>query len=186
MAASERDYHALELPDDLDGLDGKSRAAALIDALWAAFQSREPGDGGYSWVGIYFGPGNRFGDAVAGAREMILGPRQPKPACSPIGLEGACGSALRARRAMLVHDVAALGDHYIACDPRDRSEVVVPMFDHAGLPFAVLDVDSHDLAAFDERDALAIHSLLVGLGLSSASPSPLPAITVGRRPVRTA
>ncbi len=183
MDPTERDYHALDLPPNVERLGGVERAAALIDALWNAFASRDPGDGGYSWVGLYFGPGNAYDGAEAGPREMILGPRQPKPACSPIGLEGACGAALRSRRAMLVHDVRALGDSYIACDPRDQSEIVVPLFDHAGLPFAVLDADSHDLAAFDHHDALAIHSLLVGLNLSSASPSPLPPITVGRRPL---
>jgi len=51
----------------------------------------------------------------------------------------------------LVPDVEQFPGH-IACDAGSRSEVVVPVMRH-GEVVAVLDVDSYDLAAFDQQDA---------------------------------
>ena len=42
---------------------------------------------------------------------------------------------------------------HIACDSRSNSEIVVPVFDASGALVAVLDVDSTEFAAFDQRDA---------------------------------
>lgn len=129
---------------------------AVADALWDAFSNE-----GYSWVGFCVKPGDRD--------ELVLGPRRDKPACSPIGLHGACGRAWRERRALVVRDVASLGRNYVACDPRDRSEVVVPMLDPSGECWGVLDADSHDVGAFSDNDADALAELLVRAGLSSAA-----------------
>ena len=63
-------------------------------------------------------------------------------------------------------DVANLGENYIACDPRDRSEVVVPLFDEQGNCWAVLDVDSHDTCAFNEEDAEGLISVLRAAALT--------------------
>jgi putative methionine-R-sulfoxide reductase with GAF domain len=124
----------------------------VVDLLWDALA-----DSGVSWVGFYLPDGD---DA------LVLGPRRDKPACSPIGLHGACGQAFTQRRIMVVRDVADLGDGYIACDPRDRSEVVVPLFDEAGACWAVLDLDSHDVGAFDESDAEGLVAVLAAAGLT--------------------
>jgi len=45
---------------------------------------------------------------------------------------------------------------HIACDAAARSEIVVPVLDRGGELVAVLDVDSHEPAAFDgiDRDGL--------------------------------
>ena len=48
-------------------------------------------------------------------------------------------------------DVHAFPGH-IACDAAARSEIVVPIFDRQGELIAVLDIDSHSAAAFDEVD----------------------------------
>jgi GAF domain-containing protein len=40
---------------------------------------------------------------------------------------------------------------HIACSSLSQSEIVVPMF-HNGEIYAVLDIDSKDLATFDEVD----------------------------------
>ncbi|MEO1130625.1 MAG: GAF domain-containing protein [Planctomycetota bacterium] len=143
---------------------------ALADALWDAFHTRADGDAGYSWVGFYFGPGLSFDDARAGDDEMILGPRRDKPACSPIGLHGACGRSFLEQRALVVTDVKHLGESYVACDPRDQSEVVVPLFDEDGTCFAVLDVDAFDVGAFTEHDATELIALLQRTGLTGSSP----------------
>ena len=154
-ASRQRDYSRLR-PDIAPAASREVRMTALADALWEAFSTD-----GYSWVGFYIKPADRD--------ELILGPRRDKPACSPIGLHGACGRAWRERCALVVRDVASLGENYVACDPRDRSEVVVPMLDPSGECWGVLDADSHEPAAFTERDAEALAELLISAGLSSAS-----------------
>lgn len=134
---------------------------SVVDALWGAL-SRQ----GVSWVGFYHGPGERLEDGrVVGENEMLLGPCRDKPACSPIGLHGVCGRGWRARRTIIVRDVASLGANYVACDPRDRSEIVVPISDAAGRCFGVLDVDSHDAGAFSDHDARELERVLREAGL---------------------
>ena len=128
-----------------------------VDALWEALSSQ-----GVSWVGFYLW-------SAQAPDELSLGPRRDKPACSPIGLHGACGRAFTARRALVVTDVARLGAGYIACDPRDRSEVVVPLLTADGSCWGVLDVDSHDLEAFTAADAIGLMQLMQRIGLSDLS-----------------
>jgi GAF domain-containing protein len=95
-----------------------------------------------SWVGFY----RVVGD------QLILGPFQGKLACVRIAIgRGVCGTAAAERRTVLVADVDAFPGH-IACDAGSRSEVVVPIVKR-GEVVGVLDVDSYELAAFDEVDA---------------------------------
>jgi putative methionine-R-sulfoxide reductase with GAF domain len=122
------------------------RISLLVDAVWAEFGEHRP----VSWVGFYH----------LGADEMTLGPRRDKPACSPIGLYGACGQAALAGRSLLVTDVRALGANYIACDPRDLAELVIPVRDPTGKIAGVLDLDSYSVGAFDETDQNAIEELV--------------------------
>ena len=91
---------------------------------------------------------------------MTLAAREPKPACSPIGLHGACGQSFTSAKPLVVKDVAQLGAGYIACDPRDKSELVVPCLDSAGTAWGVIDLDSFDLGSFDDVDALNVANLL--------------------------
>lgn len=135
--------------------DRTSRMRAVVDALWEALR-----DKGVSWVGFYLHEG---GD------ELVLGPLRDKPACSPIGLHGACGQAFRSGTSLVVHDVAELGANYVACDPRDRSEVVIPLFEPDGTCWGVLDVDSFDVGAFDERDVEGLRAVLAGAGLATTA-----------------
>lgn len=141
------------------------RGAAMrraVELLWSAFGEADPASpsrGLLSWVGFY--------TKAPDAAEMTLACREPKPACSPIGLHGMCGRSWRERCAWVVRDVGALGAGYIACDPRDRSELVVPLLDPAGHCDAVLDADSFQVGAFTRRDAEQMHELCVRLGLSA-------------------
>jgi GAF domain-containing protein len=129
-----------------------------VALLWRAFGNRP-----ISWVGFY--------DKVEGAEEMVLVCREPKPACSPIGLQGMCGRSYLKKQSILVADVRTLGQNYIACDPKDQSELVVPLVDGAGACSGVLDVDSYDLGAFDEADVRGMTDVLIALGLTkTASP----------------
>jgi len=101
-----------------------------------------------NWAGFYWMKGG----------ELVLGPFQGKPACVRIAIgKGVCGTAARDRRTVLVRDVEAFPGH-IACDSASRSELVVPVMKD-GVVRGVLDLDSPQLARFDERDARAMESL---------------------------
>lgn len=148
------------------------RMTAAVDALWERLSLT-----GLSWVGFYiFVPrcilredGGIMGGEEGGAADngLVLGPCRDKPACSPIGLNGACGRSYLSKRSLVVTDVAHLGARYIACDPRDRSEVVVPCFNADGTVWGVLDADSFEVNAFGERDAEELARLLHAWGLSA-------------------
>ena len=128
------------------------RMQTVVDPLWEHMQ-----DTGVSWVGFYL--------YVPERDEMVRGPRRDKPACSPIGMHGACGRAFRDDTALIVRDVKELGENYIACDPKDRSEVVLPIHDAGGAPIGVLDLDSFDVGSFDETDVAGLQRVLAAAGL---------------------
>ena len=72
---------------------------------------------------------------------------------------GVCGTAAREGQTLIVGDVAAFPGH-IACDSRSRSEIVTPVRNAAGELIAVLDVDSAELAAFDQDDAAGLEAIV--------------------------
>ncbi len=120
---------------------------AVTDVLWDGLREHD-----VSWVGFY--------TAAADGASLDLGPHRDRPACTPIGLNGVCGQAYTARAPMVVEDVRGLGGAYIACDPRDRSEVVVPVYDADGLIWGVLDLDSFKQGSFGDRDVEGLTEVL--------------------------
>jgi L-methionine (R)-S-oxide reductase len=101
-----------------------------------------------NWVGFYLLKGG----------ELVVGPFQGKPACVRIALgKGVCGTAAAERRTVLVPDVHAFPGH-IACDEASRSEIVIPLMNAADL-LGVLDLDSPNLARFDEADRRGLERL---------------------------
>ena len=94
-----------------------------------------------SWVGFYLFDGEK----------LILGPFQGKIACTliPIG-KGVCGTAAEQKKTMIVPNVHEFPGH-IACDDESNSEIVVPLLKDDEL-LGVLDLDSTQLAAFNETD----------------------------------
>lgn len=133
----------------------EERMKAVVDILWEGLR-----DKGVSWVGFYTDKPGASDEA-----RLVLGPCRDKAACSPIGLHGVCGQAFRFRQPRIVPDVTQLGPDYIACDPRDRSEITVPLLDADERCWAVLDLDSHDLAAFDHGDEQGLRLVLKAAGL---------------------
>lgn len=134
----------------------RNRAESMrraLDLLYGAF-----GSSGISWIGFYERTGKN-------EDSMVLVCREPKPACSPIGLFGMCGRGMLDRASIVIDDVRTLRGNYIACDPKDQSELVVPVIDANGNCDAVLDVDSYDLACFSEHDAKGMMDLMIALGL---------------------
>jgi len=141
----------------------KRRMREVCDVLWRFFK-----DEGVSWVGFYTKDPDED--------QMILGPSRDKPACSPLELRGACGMSWLKKRPIIVNDVHNLGEHYIACDPKDRSEIVIPLFNDDGSCFGVLDVDSFDRNAFSEHDLIELRRLMESTAITWPAPHTPPLI----------
>ena len=108
---------------------------------------------GFWWTGFY---------RVAG-EELILGPFQGPVACMhiPYG-KGVCGTAWARNASVVVPDVEAFPGH-IACSAASRSEIVVPVHGADGSVTAVLDIDSAELATFDETDRVWLEKIVTRL-----------------------
>lgn len=118
---------------------GESDAVAIMSNVAAMLHETFR----FWWTGFY---------RVAGG-ELLLGPFQGPVACMHIGYgKGVCGTAWKERRVIVVPDVEQFPGH-IACSSESRSEVVVPVVQE-GTVVAVLDIDSRQLATFDDVDAL--------------------------------
>ena len=125
---------------------GTERVAAMATAA-ALLKARLPY---FFWVGFYLAEED-------GA--LRVGPYQGPVACLrlPPG-EGVCGEAASKKATVIVPDVHAHSGH-IACDPRSKSEIVVPLLDGAGRVLAVLDVDSDRADAFSDVDRRELEAI---------------------------
>ena len=104
---------------------------------------------GFWWTGFY-----RVQSSHAWTddrKELVLGPFQGPIACTriPYG-KGVCGTAWQRGETVIVPDVHQFPGH-IACSSLSQSEIVVPVF-RGNEVIAVLDIDSKELATFDETD----------------------------------
>jgi putative methionine-R-sulfoxide reductase with GAF domain len=133
----------------------------FCDVIWRFFK-----DQGVSWVGFY----ELDLDEATDKKQMILGPSRDKLACSPIEMRGACGMSCEKKRPIIVNDVHNLGEHYIACDPKDRSEIIIPLFNSDGSCYGVLDIDSFDRDAFGEHDMIELRKLMESTAISWPTP----------------
>lgn len=152
-----RDYdRALKIlnREQWHGLPRQARMERVVNVLWEALR-----DTGVSWIGFY--------TKEPGADHMILRARRDKPACSPLGLDGMCGQCWRERRPILLHDAETLAGGYIACDPRDRSEAVIPLLEADGTCWGVLDADSFDVGSFDDADIAGMTRAAEAAGLTT-------------------
>ena len=129
----------------LEGLDDP--IAAMASCASVVHEGLEAA----SWTGFY---------RVVAPDLLRVGPYQGPVACLEIPFgRGVCGTVAATGTPLVVPDVHAFEGH-IACDPRARSEVVVPVRDPAGDLVAVLDVDSHLPAAFDDEDRAGLEALV--------------------------
>lgn len=116
-----------------------------------------------SWVGFYVVKGSGHRLESPESRELVLGPFQGNVACVRIAFgKGVCGTVAETRRTIIVPDVERFAGH-IACDAGSRSEIVLPILANGRL-VAVLDVDSYELAAFDDLDAAGLEPIAALLG----------------------
>ncbi len=145
-----------------DSTDKESRYHTLIPQI-AALTSGEPDlianlanitaaisqTFGFLWVGFYLVKGS----------QLVLGPFQGPLACTRIDHgKGVCGTAWKERKTIIVPDVEKFPGH-IACSSASRSEIVLPAL-HQDVVFLVLDIDSKNLACFDDVDARELAKII--------------------------
>jgi GAF domain-containing protein len=105
---------------------------------------------GFFWVGFYLCDNDD---------ELVLGPFQGTIACTRIKFgRGVCGAAWKQQQTIIVPDVDKFTGH-IACSSASKSEIVVPVFS-GNKVFAVLDIDSDQLNAFDNTDKTGLEEIV--------------------------
>jgi GAF domain-containing protein len=146
------------VPQILSVLDDETDAVAMESTLACLLWEAMPHA---SWCGFY----RRVGE-----RTLAVGPYQGTMGCLRIDFaRGVCGACARTGEVQLVPDVERFSGH-IACDSRTRSELVLPVFDHAGAVRAVLDLDSTHLDAFSSVEAEMLADVLrLTLGRASTA-----------------
>jgi len=103
---------------------------------------------GFWWTGFY--------RVLEG--ELVLGPFQGPIACTRIARgRGVCGTSWNENRTVVVPDVEQFPGH-IACSSESRSEIVIPVREGGDI-VAVLDIDSRELATFDDTDRLYLERI---------------------------
>ena len=104
---------------------------------------------GFFWTGFY----------LVKDGQLVLGPFQGDVACYRIRKgRGVCGTAWAEEKTQVVPDVEQFPGH-IACSSLSKSEIVVPVIAH-GEVLGVLDIDSDELATFDETDRIYLEKLV--------------------------
>ncbi len=130
--------------------DGAGFDRLLEEAVRLVHESNQR----FHWTGIY----ELFPDNV-----LRLGPFIGAPTDHvfiSVG-RGVCGSAVAEKRNRVVPDVTK-EPNYLACSSSTRSELVV-LIQKDGNIFAQIDIDSHELDAFDERIVEGVQKVADGL-----------------------
>ena len=126
-------------------IEGETYEVSLLANICAALKEVF----GFFWVGFYLVKDN----------QLILGPFQGSMACSIIKYgKGVCGTAWKENLTQIVPDVDQFPGH-IACSSLSRSEIVVPMAVKDEVK-GVLDIDSDQLATFDDTDKYYLEQLV--------------------------
>ena len=145
-----REKYALLVEQIRSLIDGETDSVAVMANVCAAIHETM----GFFWTGFY-----RVVD-----HELLLGPFQGPVACMHIGYgRGVCGTAWKQQQTIVVPDVEQFPGH-IACSSLSRSEIVVPVFSKSGEVMAVLDIDSKELATFDDTDRYYLEQICALLG----------------------
>ena len=124
-------------------LDELSASGSDLDRLLeAAVEGLSGADPRFHWTGIY----ELFSDNV-----LRLGPFVGAPTDHVfIGVgNGVCGTAVAEKRNQNIPDVRQISN-YLACSTQTRSELVV-LIRSGDRIYAQVDIDSHQVGAFDEK-----------------------------------
>jgi GAF domain-containing protein len=156
VAEETLDLRGVPKPDAYRQLDEHIRAvlAGIRDdvAAMATMSALIHHAFGHLWTGFY--------RVVEPGELLRVGPYQGTLGCLEIRAgRGVCGTAAAERRTVVVPDVQAFPGH-ITCDARSRSEIVVPVTGRSGGLIAVLDIDSDQVATFDEEDRRGLEHIV--------------------------
>ena len=156
MAEETLDLRGVPKPDAYRQLDAHIRAvlADIRDdvAAMATMSALIHHGFGHLWTGFY--------RVVEPGELLRVGPYQGTLGCLEIRMgRGVCGTAAAERRTVVVPDVQAFPGH-ITCDARSRSGIVVPVTARSGELIAVLDIDSDQVATFDEEDRRGLERIV--------------------------
>ena len=133
------------LPDWELLISGETDEIAVLANTCAALREAF----GFFWTGFY----------LVKDGQLVLGPFQGDVACYRIRKgRGVCGTAWAEEKTQVVPDVEQFPGH-IACSSLSKSEIVVPVIAH-GEVLGVLDIDSDELATFDETDRIYLEKLV--------------------------
>jgi L-methionine (R)-S-oxide reductase len=137
-----------EIIVNLEKLKGEGAAFEVI--LESAVRGLHDLDDRFHWTGIY----ELFPDNV-----LRLGPFIGAPTDHVfIGVgRGVCGTAVAERRNINVPDVR-LESNYLACSTETRSELVI-LIRRGERIYAQVDIDSHQVAAFDESSVVRVQRI---------------------------
>jgi GAF domain-containing protein len=116
----------------------------------------------YHWVGFYF--------VLAGQKKLKLAQFAGKPTehtIIPFG-KGICGQVAESNETFVVQDVTEQ-DNYISCGFDVKSEIVVPIFQE-GKNIGQIDIDSHDIAPFNDEDEILLAFVCKEVGKLDLSP----------------
>ena len=133
------------LPDWELLISGETDEIAVLANTCAALREAF----GFFWIGFY----------LVKDGQLVLGPFQGDVACYRIRKgRGVCGTAWAEARTQVVPDVEQFPGH-IACSSLSKSEIVVPLIANEEV-VGVLDIDSDQLATFDETDRIYLEKLV--------------------------
>ena len=106
----------------------------------------------YSWTGFYMLD-------PADPETLVVGPYvgDPTPHVRIPVSEGICGAAVATGETVIVDDVHS-DPRYLSCSIQTKSEIVVPIYAR-GKVIGEIDIDSHDPAAFNDRDRLLLEEI---------------------------
>ena len=113
---------------------------ALDEILARAVELVHAANPKFHWTGIY----ELFPDNILRLGPFLGAPTNHVFIC--VG-QGVCGSAVAQRRNMNIPDVSK-ASNYLACSQETRSELVV-LIRKGERIFAQIDIDSHEICAFD-------------------------------------
>lgn len=143
MTKAER-YEAF-IPQWKAFIDGETYVISILANTSAALKEAF----GFFWIGFY----------IVKDGELHVGPFQGSAACYRIKKgKGVCGTAWKDATTQVVPDVELFPGH-IACSSDSRSEIVVPIMVN-GEVYGVLDIDSDELATFDNTDRIYLEKMM--------------------------
>ena len=143
--ANKEERYQRFLPDWELLISGETDEIAVLANTCAALREAF----GFFWIGFY----------LVKNEQLVLGPFQGDVACYRIRKgRGVCGTAWAEACTQVVPDVEQFPGH-IACSSLSKSEIVVPVIANNEV-IGVLDIDSDELATFDETDRIYLEKMV--------------------------